>query len=444
MFFRLVVAINDPEFPIHPSLLINADQTSVLLIPGGTDRTYHPKGDKQVPVFGKEEKRAFTVLQGICVDGSVLPTQFVWKGKTDESLPVRDRTNKKSRRYEAEQKGHTFVFREGSYWSSLTTMKQWLKDVVVPYREWQLTVYCLTPEHKMILILDVYVVHISAEMRDWIRVTYPWLILIYVPAGCTSNLQPCDVGLQPLFKHMNKQAANRYFAEQITLTMKKNHNLSALKLSMDIGPLRDACVSWILDSVDYLNSPARLDLNKKAWSNCKFKTWNLSWECLSSREALVAWSNKPEEYCTRILVSRSIHTKKDRAPKDPPAPEDIDITADDDDNIPFSLLESEVDKGLIPAAAQSTVMTDSKQQSLKSSKATKSSQPISKKGPATSTATPKFLNSVLCISASKFSSSTRVGNLSGLYLLGDPVSESQTDQREVLLGLYQFDEDSTG
>lgn len=58
---------------------------------------------------------------------------------------------------------------------------------------------------------EIHTVHVSAEMRHWIHITYPWLILIYVPAGCTSALHPCDVGRQRLFKHLIKQSAKGYF-----------------------------------------------------------------------------------------------------------------------------------------------------------------------------------------------------------------------------------------
>lgn len=32
------------------------------------------------------------------------------------------------------------------------------------------------------------------------RRTYPWIKLLYVPANCTSVLQPCDIALNKPFK----------------------------------------------------------------------------------------------------------------------------------------------------------------------------------------------------------------------------------------------------
>jgi hypothetical protein len=59
-FFRLVYAIASSN--IHPSLVINADQTMIHLVPGGNQRTYEQEGSKQVSMHGLEEKRGFTSL----------------------------------------------------------------------------------------------------------------------------------------------------------------------------------------------------------------------------------------------------------------------------------------------------------------------------------------------------------------------------------------------
>lgn len=107
----MVYAMSDEEYPIDATLLVNVDQTSVVLIPGGNDRTYDEKGIKQVGAIGKDKKRAFTAVLAISAEGRLLPTQSIWKGKTEQSLP----SYKTSQRKEAEDKGHRFVAREKSH-----------------------------------------------------------------------------------------------------------------------------------------------------------------------------------------------------------------------------------------------------------------------------------------------------------------------------------------
>lgn len=64
------------------------DQTGVVLVPGANDHTYEKKRAKQIPIHGKDEKRAFTAVLPGRQTGTVLPIQSVWKGATSRSLPT--------------------------------------------------------------------------------------------------------------------------------------------------------------------------------------------------------------------------------------------------------------------------------------------------------------------------------------------------------------------
>jgi hypothetical protein len=66
--------------------LIYHHQTFSML-PSGNDRTYDVKGGKDISVIVGEEKQAFTAHIGSAADGTILPFQSIWKGKTTASLP---------------------------------------------------------------------------------------------------------------------------------------------------------------------------------------------------------------------------------------------------------------------------------------------------------------------------------------------------------------------
>jgi hypothetical protein len=57
---RLCSSIKEEGTP--PELVINADQTGIHLVLMG-DKTYHSRGEKQVPGLGKEEKRQMTFIR---------------------------------------------------------------------------------------------------------------------------------------------------------------------------------------------------------------------------------------------------------------------------------------------------------------------------------------------------------------------------------------------
>lgn len=155
-FFRFVYAITKEN--IHESLIINVDQTGVILIPGGSQQTYETKGAKQVPLHGKEEKRALTSVLSTAIEGKVLPTQSVWKGKTARSLPNH------AARQGPESKGHRVTFNPRKYWSSFDTTKQWFQDIIVPYRQPMITKHNLSINAKVIIYLDCWSVHRGKEL----------------------------------------------------------------------------------------------------------------------------------------------------------------------------------------------------------------------------------------------------------------------------------------
>lgn len=49
-------------------------------------------------------------------------------------------------------------------------------------------------------------VHQSEKFRTWIKKEHPTILLDYVPGGCTSVQQPCDVGIQRPLKLSIRQS----------------------------------------------------------------------------------------------------------------------------------------------------------------------------------------------------------------------------------------------
>jgi len=74
MEFRVAALCSMHSVP--DCLVVNFDQTGVHLKPF-SKRTYEVKGAKQVLSLGKEDKRQFTVLGSVAVDGVLLPLQVV-------------------------------------------------------------------------------------------------------------------------------------------------------------------------------------------------------------------------------------------------------------------------------------------------------------------------------------------------------------------------------
>jgi hypothetical protein len=56
------------------------------------------------------------------------------------------------------------------------------------------------------LKFDVWSVNCSEACRPFVQKTYPWIILNFVPGGCTGIWQPCDAAIQRLLNPAIKHA----------------------------------------------------------------------------------------------------------------------------------------------------------------------------------------------------------------------------------------------
>ncbi|KLO15358.1 hypothetical protein SCHPADRAFT_824907 [Schizopora paradoxa] len=126
-WLRLARLIRDER--ILPELIVNSDQSQVV-IQQGTDRTWNECGARQVSVVGESEKRAFTCMPAISMDGKIVGLQSIWQGKTPKSQPSRDAPGYE----EALQIGCTFESSMSStYWSTHHTMHKFVENTLAPY-----------------------------------------------------------------------------------------------------------------------------------------------------------------------------------------------------------------------------------------------------------------------------------------------------------------------
>jgi hypothetical protein len=89
-FFRKAYVIKEEDIPAK--LYVNSDQTQLVYAPGNR-MTWAQTGSKQVAVVEMDEKRAFTLLVSVATDGTILPFQAIFQGKTRLSLPAASSPN---------------------------------------------------------------------------------------------------------------------------------------------------------------------------------------------------------------------------------------------------------------------------------------------------------------------------------------------------------------
>lgn len=156
-FLRKAYSIKEEDIPI--ALYVNSDQTQILYAPGN-QMTWNQTGSKQVAVVGIDEKRAFTLLVSVAADGTILPFQAIYQGKTKLSLPVATSPNYADvidAEFKLEPSGTK------TYWSNQQTMRRFVDDILTPYFERRKVEFSLPTEQKSLWQIDVWSVHRSDE-----------------------------------------------------------------------------------------------------------------------------------------------------------------------------------------------------------------------------------------------------------------------------------------
>ena len=242
----------------HKSLIINFDQTGIHLVPAGS-HSFAPKGTKDVPNHFSCDKRQITAVIASSFDGVLLPIQLIFQGKTERCEP----TNNDNIDSAGFHITHSY-----NHWSNQETMVQYIDLIIVPYVKQQIAAHHLPAESQVILILDCWSVHKSAEFRNHVYKKYKFINLVFVPANCTSELQVADYVLNRPFKHGITRRFNEW-ASNIILKQLESNKLVGLKEHLKMEVIKPMLLQWCYESWNTMKT--KPELINRGWYHCVSK-----------------------------------------------------------------------------------------------------------------------------------------------------------------------------
>jgi hypothetical protein len=339
-FYRIAHGIRDNDIPAE--LIVNSDQTQAVLAQG-TNLTWAKTGAKQVSIIGADEKRAFTVVVSVAASGFLLPYQAIYQGYTKRSCPNPDTAANYT---EANNLGIQFEFSStDTYWSTLGTMKLFVDRILVPYFSEQKRRLGLPQTQKSLWLIDAWAVHRSKEFLEWMKKHHPGILIRFVPAGTTGLFQPCDVGIQRVFKHSLKRSFHENIVEEMLAQI--DEGKETIMVEKKLAILRDRTPKWLCDAYKTVNKPeivkkvcncfnslTCLTIVLQAFEMCRAGKFNLSYESLTSfdaRENLRNMKNTDLEFWIELTGDTGISDVDENIAQegDPHLP---DITEFDDDS----------------------------------------------------------------------------------------------------------------
>jgi len=280
---------------VHPSLVINMDQTGAHLVPSDT-HTYEVKGAKDVKVIGADDKRQITVCIASSLHGDLLPLQLIFQGKTTACHP--DRTP-------AATAARVHITHSENHWSNQETMQQYIREVIVPYSEQRIAEHNLPADSHICLVLDVWSVHKSEEFRFFLRTHFPRIHLVYVPPNCTSQLQVADVILQRPFKHGLRRRFSDWAGEIIREQI-DDGDIFGLTPYLKMSSIKPLILQWCIDSWSKMKDGR--DYIKMGWHSCCVSLFDVHDQ--AKRVAVVEAASR-DEFVAKAFVPDGEEGKED-------------------------------------------------------------------------------------------------------------------------------------
>jgi hypothetical protein len=295
------VAVVATTHGIPPDRIWNADQAGVCMVANsGNARTLAFRGEAgAIRVFGSGDKRQFTAMTMCNAAGDIGPPQVILAGKTARSLPSKEALKPLA------DVGGTATYTP-NHWSNDATTREFIVDHAVPLLmrierdkrrraaqekavaaavaaaarasiaagtseataaaaaavaaaaaaapaaavEFEEVTHANMPHH--ILIWDCWYGHTNKQLRGYVRATFPWLHILFIPANCTSKLQVCDLVVQRSFKAGVIDAFTASIREAYAAAMQApDADVSVVvKNLLSIRFLRERVPAWVVAGVD--------------------------------------------------------------------------------------------------------------------------------------------------------------------------------------------------
>jgi len=213
--------------------------------------TYEMMGSSDVAIIGAEDKRQITACVAASLRGDLLPLQLIFQGKTTRSQPASTLASTAAR---------VDITCSDNHWSTQATMQRWITNVLLPHSERMIRTHDLNANAHILLLLDCWAVHKSAEFRDWLQREHPRIHLVFVPANCTSKLQLADVALQRPFKSCIAQSFNQWAAATVAEQIKSGEVIG-LAAQLGMAAIKPLVLQWCVDSWKGLRERKQLILD---------------------------------------------------------------------------------------------------------------------------------------------------------------------------------------
>ena len=165
---------------ISPALVLNWDHTGLKYVPV-LSWTLAKEGSKQVEISGIEDKSQITAVFTISLDGSFLPIQLIYCGKSRACLP--------STKFPS----HWHITYSHNRWANEITTKDHVEKIIIPYLRKKRQELKLACDHHALCIFDNFKGQLTDDVLLLLERNH--INTVFVLPNCTDHLQPLDLSV---------------------------------------------------------------------------------------------------------------------------------------------------------------------------------------------------------------------------------------------------------
>lgn len=226
------------EFGVPPQLVFNVDETAINLVPA-SNWTMELEGSNRISVVGVDDKREITAVMGASCTGELLPPQLLYTGSTARCHPPFNY-----------QKWD--VWHSENHWANESTTLRYIETVLKPTITTIQQELNLLPEQKSVLIWDVFRAHRTPSVLK--KLQDENIVCVFVPANCTSDLQPMDLSVNKPLKDVTKKQFSEWYAARFKEQLDRGTEIEQIKIDLKMSTVKPLSCGWFLAAFDHVRS----------------------------------------------------------------------------------------------------------------------------------------------------------------------------------------------
>ena len=152
-----------------------------------------------------------------------------------------------------ENTGHVVCAGHGTHWMNESSLRSWVAMVVWPYHMRVCKAQGRDPSTtKGIIHFDAYPVHTADKFRQWLKEFYPMLLLVYVPAKCTSKMQIAEVAYNRTLKAVFTAQHQQFMMQECRRQMAEWRTAAQVKFSDAVSKCAGRALVWLMKAYEKL------------------------------------------------------------------------------------------------------------------------------------------------------------------------------------------------